>query len=124
MFRSPRTLTLEGQEFVYNEESHTVVLEITQPFMKAGELLRWKSEFGTPGLGINKSIIKFVEQSKSHMLVRVLSNSNQNQYWINHDEIKQFVRNNYSEYVVSGKTINVIPWKLFATKPHKEISSC
>jgi hypothetical protein len=124
MFSPPRTLTLEGQEFVYNEESHTVVLEIIQPFMKAGELLGWNSSFGLPGLGINKSIIKFVEQSKSHLLVRVLSNSNQNQYWINHDEIKQFVRNNYSEYVVSGKTINVIPWKLFAPKPHKETPSC
>lgn len=121
MFFPPQILKLEGQSFVFNPESKTVVLEITQPFMKAGELLGWKSEFGSPGLGINKSIIKFVEQSKSHLLVRVLSNSNDNQYWINHDEIKQFVRNNYSEYVVSGKTINVIPWKLFTTKPHKEM---
>ena len=118
MFVPPKILKLEGQEFIYNEESKTVVIEITQPFMKAGQILAWDSQFGVPGLGINKSIIKFTEQSKSKLLVKVLSNPGNKDYWINHDKIRDFIKNHNSEYSVSGKTINVIPWILFSSKPN------
>ncbi len=35
MFSTPRTLKLEGQSFIFNDDSKTVVIEITQPFMNA-----------------------------------------------------------------------------------------
>ena len=118
MFVPPKTLKLEGQEFIYNEESKTVVVEITQPFLKAGHILAWEPQFGIPGLGINRSIIKFTEQSRSKLLVKVLSNPGNKDYWINHDKLKNFIKNHSSEYSVSGKIIHVIPWMLFSAKPN------
>lgn len=118
MFVPARSLKLEGQKFIYNEQTKVTVVEITQPFLKAGSIIKWDKKFGIPGLGINKSIIKFVQSSKSKLLVRVLSNSTNKEYWINHDSLKNFIKNNPSEYCISGKTINVIPWCIFYSKPN------
>lgn len=113
-----RTLKLEGQKFKFNESSGVVIFEITQPFMTAGRMLGWSSEFGIPGFGINRSIIKFVQQRRIKLLIRVLSAPGNKEYWINHSTLTDFIKHNISEYTVSGKTINVIPWVLFVAKPN------
>lgn len=118
MFSPPQILKLEGQEFIFNAESGVAVLEITQPFMKAGKILDWNDSLGVPGLGINKAICKFVEQKKIKLLVRVLSNPGNKEYWINYDKLRSCIKTVNTEYSVSGKFIHVIPWRLFSSKPN------
>lgn len=117
IFIAPKTLQLEGQQFIFNDSSNSVSLQITQPFLKAGHILGWDNTFGSPGLGINKSIIKFISQRKARLLIIVLSNPGNTNYWITHDKLSQFIKNHNSEYNISGKLIHVIPWSLFSSKP-------
>ncbi|QMU54784.1 MAG: hypothetical protein GKS07_07790 [Nitrosopumilus sp.] len=117
MISLPKYLTLGGQQFIYNENNHTVILEITEPFNQAGRLLSWEPQFGMKGLGVNKEIISFVQKTKSKLLIRILSEASKNSYWINYDKLRDTIKNHTTEYSVSGKTLNVIPWMLFSLLP-------
>lgn len=104
-------ITLEGQSFYYNHESHIAKLTIFQPFLTAGKILGWDKQYGTVGLGINKSIVKFILKTKSVLIIRVEEENKE--YWIRYDDLKQFLKNYNSEYKAGGKKlVHVIPWKL------------
>lgn len=120
-FTVPKELKLEGQKFILNSNNNSVVLEITQPFMSAGKKLGWDyTLFGVVGLGVNRSIIRFILTRKSQLVITVLSDNKK--YWIRHDQIRHFIRFNRSNYSVSGKTLNILPWKLFSSHPVLEAS--
>lgn len=123
MFVAPRNLKLGGQEFIYNESSKSVILEITQPFNTAGRVLGWDDEYGLKGLGINKEIVSFVMKTKSKLLIRVLSDQSNSSYWLNYDHLMKIIKNMITEYSVSGKELHVIPWRLFTNKPLKKEKS-
>ena len=118
MFVPTRKLKLEGQEFLYNQESKTIILEITQLFRKAGYVLAWNYSYGIPGVGINKSIMDFVIKSKLKILIHLLENDSQTKHWVNFTKLNDFINSNTSEYLVSGKKIHVIPWSFFISKPN------
>ena len=109
---------IEGQQILFNMESKVIILEINEPFMKAGKLLNWDlTVYGSPGFGINKSIINMVLNYKFRMLVRH-DTGTQKEFWINHDKLREFIEHNNTEYKVKSKWIDVIPWKLFHAKPN------
>ena len=115
---------IEGQQVLINMESGVIILEIDEPFMKAGKLLNWDlSVYGSPGFGINKSIINLVLNHKFKMLIRH-DTGTQKEFWLNHDNLKNFLINHNTEYKVKSKWINVIPWKLFHSKPNFSGASC
>ena len=111
MYSPPRNLKLDGQEFILNSNTNSIVMDIIQPFLKAGNILGWPDEFGSPGFGINEAIIKFVIQRKAKIVVHLLSESKS--YWINYSDIDNFIKHNNCRYVISGKDLFVIPWKMF-----------
>jgi len=106
---------IEGQHVLINSQAGVIILEIEEPFMKAGKLLNWDlSLYGSPGFGINKSIINMVLNYKFKMLIR---HGTEREFWLNHDKLRDFIKNNNTEYKVKSKFIDVIPWKLFTSKP-------
>ena len=108
---------IEGQHVLINHQADVIILEIDEPFIKAGKLLNWDlSLYGSPGFGINKSIINMVLNYKFKLLIRH-DTGNQKEFWVNHDKLRDFLKNNNTEYKVKSKWIDVIPWKLFTSKP-------
>lgn len=112
MFVPPRTITLDGKEFVFNPNSNVVILEIVQEFTSAGKKIGWDLEkYGSPGFGINQSIFNFILSRKSKLKIILLSTGQQ--YWQNYDTLKVFAKQNPCTYEISGKKLFVFPWKLF-----------
>ena len=104
-------ITLEGQSFYYNHETHLAKITIFQPFYKAGKILGWNKEFKSVGLGLNKSIINFILKTKSTLIIRVEQENKE--YWIRYDALNHFIKNNNTEYKAGGKKfVHVIPWKI------------
>lgn len=110
-------LKLDGQQVFFNSLSKVVIVEIQKPFMQAGNILNWDPRFGSPGFGINKSILDFVTKTKSKLLIKC-QESDQKEYWINYDSLKNFIDNNNCGYTVSGKFLFIIPWLCFKSKPY------
>jgi len=119
IFAEPQKLRLEGQEFIFNTITNppSVILELTQPFVTAGNEIRWnKDTFGTVGFGVNKSITNFVESRKARLIISVIGWNMK--YWTNYDKIKHFRKFNPCKFTTkSGKIIFVFPKNLFADKP-------
>lgn len=86
--------------------------------MSAGKILNWNlSLYGSPGFGVNKSIIRYVIQNKLNLLIKHDSGS-QKEFWLSHDHIRDFMKHNNTEYKVKTKFVHVLPWKLFHSKPY------
>jgi len=111
-FSQPKIFLLDGQEIIYVEDSKVVKFAIHEPFFKAGHILNWDiSEFGSVGLGINHSIIKFLERRKCTLIIHIDSESYD--CIIRHDVLMQFIKNHNNEYKAGGKKfVHVIPLKL------------
>lgn len=119
MFSPPIHREIDGQKIIFNPESNVLIFDITTPFRSAGKFLGWKSEYGTPGIGINDGICYFVNDKRCKLLVNVLSAPGNKAYWINYDKLRSFIKNNNTHWRVSKKKyIHVIPWKLFTSKPN------
>lgn len=111
-------LVLEGQPIMVNKSSNVVMFELRETFNRAGIIFNWKPEFGIRAFGINRSILRWVELTKSKLLIRYKSEATQKEYWINHDALRNFVQNNNCEFKVSDtKFVYNIPLALFRSKP-------
>ena len=109
---------LEGQEVTINKDSKVVILELKQVFRKAGKIFEWKDEFGLHAFGVNRSILRLVDLTKSKLLINFHSDESQKEYWINYDILRQFIENNKCEFKVSNKEYIInIPVVLFKPKP-------
>ena len=113
----PFKLVLEGQTVLFNKNSKVVILELENIFNRAGIIFDWKHELGVRAFGVNYSILKFVEMSKSKLLINYKSVESKTEYWINYDVMRNFVNNNNCEFRTSGKIIYNIPLSLFRSKP-------
>ncbi|MCH7561197.1 MAG: hypothetical protein IIC67_07515 [Thaumarchaeota archaeon] len=122
-FTSPKTFLLDGQEITYIEDSKVVKFSIHTPFIKAGQILGWPTEFGSPGLGINHAIIKFLEKSKCTLIIHIESDSYD--CIIRYDKLMKFIHNHNNEYLAGGKKfVHVIPLKLCTGhRPQKEVTA-
>jgi len=104
------TQILEGQMIKYSLETKIIKTTINEPFYKAGKILGWKGS--TAGLGINHSIIKLVLKTKCRLIIHVATAGHD--YWVTHDIIKHFIKNNNTEYKAGGKKfVTVLPWRIF-----------
>lgn len=124
IFSFPKIFPLDGQEITYIEDKKVVRFSIHTPFEKAGHILGWNiDEFGSWGLGINHAIIKFIERSKSTLVIHI--DSAGYDCLIKYDTLIQFIKNHNNEYKAGGKKIvHVIPIKIFkGHHPQKEIPS-
>ena len=122
-FSFPKTFSLDGQEIIYIEDSKVVKFSIHTPFIKAGQILGWPTEFGSPGLGINHAIIKFLEKSKCTLIIHIESDSYD--CIIRYDKLIKFINNYNNEYLAGGKKfVHVIPLKLCqGYHPHTEVTA-
>lgn len=102
---------------MYNHERKMAKTTIFEPFKTAGRKLNWSDK--SAGLGFNKSIIDFVMKTQCHLVVFVESAGHD--YFINHDQLKQFIENNNCDYTVSGKNLTVISWKAFTRFKFDEV---
>ena len=122
-FTSPTSFLLDGQEVTYIEDKKILRFAIHEPFWKAGQKLGWPTEFGSPGLGINHAIIKFIERSRCKLIIHIESESYD--CIINYDFLKKFIFNHNNEYKAGGKKfVHVIPLKLCqGYHPHTEVTA-
>ena len=113
---NPQILHFGSQKLVYNSDSKIAKTVIDSPFIKAGHIL-WKSkisEFGSPGIGLNEDLIKFVLERSAILIVYVADPGED--YWILPHELAHFIKNYNSDYRVATnpeKFVKVIPWKIF-----------
>jgi len=103
-------LNLEGQNAGYEDQIKALFVTIHEPFYAAGKLLHWP-ESSTIGLGLNKTIIDVLLKMKCNLVVKV--DTAHASYWCHYDRIKKFLDEHQTEYTISGKTLNVISWKIF-----------
>lgn len=109
---------LEGQEVFINKTAKVVILELNHVFRKAGIIYDWNDEYGWQAFGVNRSILRLVELTKSKLLINFHSGKSKKEYWINHDTLRNFIEHNKCEYKVSkGEYIINIPLALFKPKP-------
>ena len=102
---------LGGQQIVYNPNSKTVRFSILTPFMMAGHKLNWDiTKFGSVGLGINHSILKFLERTKSTLIVHI--DSDNYDCVIKYDDLSKFIKHNNNEWRTGNQFIHVIPLQL------------
>ena len=123
-FRTSKTFLLDGQKITYVEDSKVVKFAIHTPFVKAGHILGWNiSEFGSVGLGINHTIIKFIERRKCTLIIHI--DSEGYDCIIKYDVLSKFIKNQNNEYRAGGKKfVHVIPLKLcIGKKPTEGISA-
>lgn len=112
------TTKLEGQEVTINKDSKVVILELHEVFRRAGIIFNWKDQFGWQAFGVNRSILRLVDMTKSKLLINFHSNESKKEYWINYDTLRQFIENNKCEFKVSkNEYIINIPLVLFKPKP-------
>lgn len=103
-------LILKGQKILYNHEKKVAIIEIMEPFYKAGKIFDWKDK-KTPGLGINTDIVNFVIKRKATLLIKVKSTGNT--YWLRNDLLADFISKTPCNYKVGENTwVNVIPWEM------------
>lgn len=109
---------LEGQEVFVNKQAKVVILELNKIFNRAGIIFNWNPEFKTQAFGINFSILRLIELTKSKLLIKYNSNESKKEYWINYDTLRNFVENNNCEFrVAKNEIICNIPLVLFKPKP-------
>lgn len=112
------TTKLEGQEVTINKDSKVVILELHEVFRRAGIIFNWKAQYGWQAFGVNRSILRLVDLTKSKLLINFHSNESKKEYWINYDTLRQFIENNKCEFKVSkNEYIINIPLVLFKPKP-------
>ena len=98
------------QKFVYNLDSRIGKTVIVEPFMKAGKILGWADS--SPGLGFNKEMLNFIIRMRLRFVVLV--ESEDKEYWITHQVLYDFIKNNNTDYKVGwDRWLNVISWKKF-----------
>lgn len=111
-------ITLEGQDVTVNKQAKVIILELREVFRRAGIIFNWKDELGWQAFGVNKSILRLIELTKSKLLINFHSDKSKKEYWINYDVLRNFVENNNCEYKVSKDNIIYnIPLALFKSKP-------
>lgn len=110
---------LEGQEIIINRTSKVVILELREIFNHAGSIFEWDPKFGSQAFGVNRSILRLIELTKSKLLINYKSQETKKEYWINHDKLKQFILKNKCEFRVGkgSKLLCNIPLVLFKSKP-------
>lgn len=109
---------LEGQEVFVNKQAKVVILELNQVFRKAGIIFNWADQYGWQAFGVNRSILRLVDMTKSKLLINFHSDQSQKEYWINYDTLRTFIENNKCEFKVSkNEYIINIPLVLFKPKP-------
>lgn len=107
---------LGGQPVIFNQESKVLIMNIHEPFYKAGKILSWDSSLGSPGFGINSDILKFIGERNLRLLIRC-NNAPEKEYWANADILFSFIKSNNTEYLTSGIWLRLFPWKIFHSKP-------
>jgi len=119
-FSVPKTFLLDGQQITYVEDSKVVKFAIHEPFFKAGHILGWDiSTFGSVGLGINHTIIKFLERRRCTLIIHI--DSEGYDCVIKYDALVKFIKTQNNEYKAGGKKfVHVIPLKLCIGYPKKE----
>lgn len=110
--------TLGGQNVILNDLSKVLILNIHEPFYSAGKILSWPSEFGSPGFGINKEILRFVITDRKLKLLIRCDKAPQKEYWINYDSLYDFISKHNTEYFTHGLWLHLFPWKIFHPKPN------
>lgn len=109
---------LEGQQVIINKDSKVVILELNQVFRKAGIIFNWEDKYGWQAFGVNRSILRLVDMTKSKLLINFHSNESKKEYWINYDTLRNFIEKNKCEFKVSkNEYIINIPLVLFKEKP-------
>lgn len=105
---------LDGQPLVYNSFTKIGKTAIEEPFLKAGKMLKWNPEVA--GIGLNKKITEFMIKRKATLIVYIVSVGKD--YWISWDKLRDFIKNNNTEYMAGGKKlVDVISWQEFTLKP-------
>lgn len=118
----PKQFLLDGQQVTFVEGITNILkFAIHEPFFRAGHILGWNiSEFGSVGLGINHSIIKFTERARCKLIIHI--DSEGYDCIIGYDVLKQFIKNHPNEYRAGGKKfVHVIPLKLCVGHNQKEV---
>lgn len=110
MFTRPQKLNLGGQEVIYVADSKVLKFTIESPFRVAGSILKWPSEYGKPGLGINDEIFEFVKKYNCTLIIHITSENYDCR--IKFDVFDHFIKLHDTSYDTSGKHLNVIPIKL------------
>ena len=109
---------LEGQEITINKDSKVVILELKQVIRKAGIIYNWEDKFGWQAFGVNRSILRLVDMTKSKLLINFHSDQSRKEYWINYDTLRDFIQKNKCEFKVSKNEFIInIPLVLFKEKP-------
>lgn len=109
---------LEGQEVIVNRQSKVVILELHEVFRKAGIIFEWADKYGWQAFGVNRSILRLVDLTKSKLLINFHSDQSKKEYWINYDTLRDFVEKNRCEFKVSKNEYVInIPIVLFKSKP-------
>ena len=111
-----RIFNLDGQKVAYNEERKIVKTTIEVPFFKAGKILSWSQDLGSPGLGLNHKIIQYVLKTKSYLCIHVGQEGAD--YWIRNSVLVDFIKKNNTEYKAGKIDVTVISWKLFTRYPN------
>jgi len=106
---------LNGQRVRHNPESKILVTTIEKPFMSAGKKLGWR--WKSPGIGLNLKVVQFLLTTKSTLILYIDSyNCN---YFLKHDHLLDYLRNNDCDYKIRDTVLKVIPIDLFTTfNPH------
>lgn len=112
-----QTIEYDGQTIKINHESKVVMMKINEPFFKAGKLLGWIEQYGSPGFGFNKKIINYVIKNKMKLLIRSDTLSDKKEYWTVYDKISWFVSNHKTHYTIKGIELIILPLKFFNSKP-------
>lgn len=109
---------LEGQEIFVNKQAKVVILELKEVFRKAGIIFNWPDKYGWQAFGVNRSILRLVDLTKSKLLINFHSGESKKEYWINYDTLRSFIEQNKCEFKVSkNEYIINIPLVLFKPKP-------
>src|SRR3990167_5856232 len=102
---------LNGQKVNYNPDSKIAVTTIKEPFMSAGKKVGWR--WRSPGIGLNLKVVQFLLTSKYTLILYI--ESYHHNYFLKHDQLLQYLRDNYCDYKIRETVLKLIPIELFTT---------
>lgn len=100
-----KEFSMNGQNVVHNEFNNVVATTINSVFITAWELLGW--EFQSSGIGINIDLVTYILDKEARLFVTLTEGNKK--YIINANEIREFIKNNKTEYIVGKTRLVVLP---------------
>jgi hypothetical protein len=110
-----REIILDTQHIKYNINTKIAATSIEKPFMAAGKKLGWR--WKSPGIGLNLKVIQFLLHRKFTLVLYI--ESYDATYFLKHDHLLEFLRDNVVDYKIKDTVLKVIPIEIFTTfNPH------